>query len=204
LQYSADWPGFMYHYVEKQLGNGALVYFLPGASGDINPYNAEQPSSEDAFGVAQKMGESLGQTVLAVLKRMPPGNDTPEIEIAQETYTFKERFDPTKELAVQVTRMLLDKNTGILAVPGEMFVSHAIRLQDRVPLPRTFLVSNAYGGQGQLAAYIPTISAAMEGGYGANYATRIEVGAGEWIVTRSVVWFYERLGRLDNAPDLSR
>jgi hypothetical protein len=41
----------------------------------------------------------------------------------------------------------------------------------------------------------------MEGGYGGTYATRIEVGAGERIVDRGIIWIYEQLGKLRDLPD---
>jgi len=41
----------------------------------------------------------------------------------------------------------------------------------------------------------------MEGGYGASYATRIEVGAGERIVDGAIIWIYEQLGKLRDLPD---
>jgi hypothetical protein len=37
------------------------------------------------------------------------------------------------------------------------------------------------------AGYLPTIRAAVEGGYGADYNTTVEVGTGEMLVDRSVV-----------------
>ncbi len=33
LDYSADWPGYMYRRLEKQLGAPAVAYFIPGAGG---------------------------------------------------------------------------------------------------------------------------------------------------------------------------
>src|SRR6202022_1758280 len=39
LQYSADYPGAMKHYVEEKIP-GALCLFVQGAAGDINPQRA--------------------------------------------------------------------------------------------------------------------------------------------------------------------
>jgi hypothetical protein len=204
LQYSADWPGFMYRHIESKLGDPAVCYFIPGASGDINPYDDKQPVNQDGFGVAQRTGETVGNAVLEAVRTMPPGSSDLELQVAQELSQFKDRFDAQKTVPVQVTRVMLGKDTAIIGVPGEVFVSHQIDLKARSPLPHTFLAGYAFGGEGGFAGYVPTIEAAMQGGYGAGYATRIEVGAGEWIVDRSIIWIYERLGKLRDVPDVPR
>jgi hypothetical protein len=204
LQYSADWPGFMYRHIESKLGDSAVCYFIPGASGDINPYDDKQPVNQDGFGVAQRTGETVGNAVLEAVRTMPPGSSDLELQVAQELSQFKDRFDAQKTVPVQVTRVMLGKDTAIIGVPGEVFVSHQIDLKARSPLPHTFLAGYAFGGEGGFAGYVPTIEAAMQGGYGAGYATRIEVGAGEWIVDRSIIWIYERLGKLRDVPDVPR
>ncbi len=204
LQYSADWPGFMYRHVESKLGDPAMCYFIPGASGDINPYDDKQPVDQDGFGVAQKTGETIGNAVLEAVRTMPPGSSDLELQVAQELSQFKDRFNAQKTVPVQVTRVMLGKDTAIIGVPGEVFVSHQIDMKARSPLPHTFLAGYAFGGEGGFAGYIPTIEAAIQGGYGASYATRIEVGAGEWIVDRSIIWIYERLGKLRDVPEVPR
>jgi neutral ceramidase len=204
LQYSADWPGYMYRYVESQLGDPALCYFIPGASGDINPYDDKQPVNKDGFGVAQKTGETVAKAVLEAVKTMPPGSPDLDLQYVQELSQFKDRFDAQKTIPVQVTRLMLGQDTAILCIPGEVFVSHQIDLRTRSPLPHTFLAGYAFGGEGGFAGYVPTIEAAMQGGYGAGYATRIEVGAGEWIIDRAIVWVYERLGKLRDVPDVPK
>jgi hypothetical protein len=201
LDYSADWPGFMYRAIEKDLGSGAVAYFVPGAGGDINPYDDKQPRSSDAFGVAQKTGETVASAVLRAMKQRAPAPEAVELEVARPTYDFQDRFRPGTRLPAQVARIMLSRNIGILAMPAEPFVAHGINLRDQSPLRHTFLFGYAYPGEGGFAGYIPTVQAAMEGGYGANYATRIEVGAGERLVDDAVIWFYERLGKLRDLPD---
>ena len=46
------------------------------------------------------------------------------------------------------------------------------------------------------------LSAAVEGGYGADYNTTVEVGAGEQLVDRAVIKLFEMRGLLRDAPDL--
>ncbi len=201
LQYSADWPGYMYRKLERELGNSAVAYFVPGAGGDINPYDDKQPVSQDGFGVAQKTGETVADAVLRTLKARTPAAEEVDLQTSQETYNFSDRFQAGGRVPTEVTRIMFSKDTGVLAIPGEPFVRHQMNLRDQSPLRHTFLFGYAFGGQGKFAGYVPTIEAAMQGGYGANYATRIEVGAGERMVDRAVIWFYERLGKLRDVPD---
>lgn len=201
LDYSADWPGFMYRAVEKELGGGAVAYFIPAASGDINPYDDKQPVSSDAFGVARRTGEAVAAAALRALKSKPADPQDFDLRVSQETYDFHDRFQPAERVPTQATRIMFSKNVGILAIPAEAFVRFGINLRDQSPLRHTFLFGYAFGGQGKFTGYLPTIQAAMEGGYGANYATRAEVGAGERLVDRAVIWFYEQLGKLRDLPD---
>ncbi len=201
LQYSADWPGYMYRYVESRLGSPVVCYFAPGASGDINPYDDKQPVAQDGFGVAQKTGERLGEVVVEALGKMPKPDAAAEIRVSQELVDFRDRWDSSRAMPVQVSRVLLGPDTAILAVPAEVFVSHQIDFRVRSPLAHSFIFGYAFGGDGAFAGYIPTIQAAMEGGYGAGYATRIEAGAGERIVDRTIIWIYEQMGKLRDLPD---
>jgi hypothetical protein len=201
LDYSADWPGYMYRRLEKQLGAPAVAYFIPGAGGDINPYDDKMSIKEGAFEIAQRTGESIADTVLQAMQAKPPQPQEFDLKVSQETYEFHDRFNPQNRVPTQVTRLMLNHDTGVLAIPGEPFVHFQMNLRDQSPLSHTFLFGYAFGGEGTFTGYVPTIEAAMQGGYGANYSTRVEVGAGEEMVDRAVVWFYEQLGRLRNVPD---
>lgn len=199
LEYSADWPGYMDRELERQLGG--MAFFIPGAGGDINPYDDKQPLTQDAFGVARKTGETIAEAVMKALKTRKAVPEDFDLRISQETIDFKDRFKPAGRVPAQATRILFSKDVGVLALPAEPFVRHQINLRDQSPLRHTFLFGYAYGGEGAWAGYIPTIEEAQQGGYGAGYATRIEVGAGERLIDRAVIWFYERLGRLRDVPD---
>jgi hypothetical protein len=201
LNYSADWPGYMYRRLEKQLGAPAVAYFIPGAGGDINPYDDKMSVKERAFEIAQRTGETIADTVLQAMQTKPPQPQDFELKVSQETYDFHDRFNPDARVPTQVTRLMLNRDTGVLAIPGEPFVHFQMNLRDQSPLAHTFVFGYAFGGEGKFTGYVPTIEAAMQGGYGANYATRVEVGAGEEMVDRAVVWFYEQLGKLRNVPD---
>ena len=49
-------------------------------------------------------------------------------------------------------------------------------------------------------SYLPTIRAAVEGGHGGAFWTRVEPGAAERLVDNAVIRTYEMLGRLTPAP----
>ena len=59
----------------------------------------------------------------------------------------------------------------------------------------------SYSIGGVWAGYMPTIRAAVEGGYGADYNTTVEVGTGERLVDRAVVKLFEVRGLLKELPD---
>ncbi len=201
LDFSADWPGYMYRKLEHELGAPAMVYFIPGAGGDINPYDDKQPRAQDAFGVAQKTGETLDATVMKALAAKTASTDDFNVKISAVTYDFKDRFRPEQHVPTRAVRILINNNVGILAIPAEPFVRHQMNLRDQSPLAHTLMFGYAYAGEGVFTGYIPTIEAAMQGGYGANYATRVEVGAGEHLVDDAVIWFYEQQGKLRDVPD---
>ncbi|MGA3185591.1 MAG: hypothetical protein ABSF22_00645 [Bryobacteraceae bacterium] len=201
LDFSADWPGYMYRRLEHQLGAGAVAYFIPGAGGDINPYDDKMSVTENAYAIAQKTGESVADAVLKGMETKPPKPQPFDLRVSQQTYDFADRFDPSARVPTEVTRLMFNNDVGILAMPGEPFVRFQMNLRDQSPLANTFLFGYSFSGEGKWAGYLPTIEAAMQGGYGADYQTHIEVGAGESMVDRAVVWFYEQLGKLRDVPD---
>ena len=201
LDFSADWPGYMYRRLERQLGGGAVAFFIPGAGGDINPYDDKMSVAENAYAIAQRTGEAVADAVLKALETKPPKQQPFDLRVSQETYDFADRFDPAARVPTEVTRLMFNKDVGVLAMPGEPFVRFQMNLRDQSPLANTFLFGYSYSGEGKWAGYLPTIEAAMQGGYGAGYQTHIEVGAGESIVDRAVVWFYEQLGKLRDVSD---
>jgi len=64
------------------------------------------------------------------------------------------------------------------------------------------LFGYSYSAGGVWAGYIPTILASVEGGYGADYNTTVEVGTGERLIDRAVVKLFELRGLLKELPGL--
>jgi hypothetical protein len=202
LEISADWPGYMRREVEQGLGNGALCFFLQGASGDINPYLDKQPVKEGGFAAAQESGHTIAVAVLEALKRMrPPAPSEGSIEVGQDRFEVPNRWAPSKNIPFGVSTVVLNKNIALVAVPGEAFIELQKSLYDQSPLANTFFIGYCYSAGGVWAGYLPTIKASTEGGYGSGYNTDVAVGTGEKVIRQAVIQVYSKLGRLRVVPE---
>ena len=197
---SADYPGYMARRIEHEL-TGALCLFSQGGAGDINPYLDKQPVAQDGFGEAEKMGNALADAALAVARKLKPqANHNARLLAAAEVLTFNDRWDAKRSVRAGLTTLLIDEQIAIATLPGEPFVDLQIALRDKSEVPYTFLFGYTYSAGGEWIGYVPTIRAASEGGYGAGYNTRIEVGAGEALIDRHLVNLFTLSGKLQTAP----
>lgn len=197
---SADYPGYLARRIERDLP-GALCLFIQGGAGDINPYLDKQPVDQNGFGEAEKMGAALAEEALKIARRLKPLPDAnASLRAAAEVVEFRDRWDTKKTVRAGLTTLLVNNDIAIATMPGEPFVDLQIALRDKSEIANTFLFGYTYSAGGEWAGYIPTIRAAAEGGYGAGYNTRIEVGAGEAMVDRAIVNIYALLGKLKDAP----
>ena len=197
---SADYPGYLARRVEQEFP-GALCLFTQGGAGDINPYLDKQPVNQNGFGEAEKMGQALGGEVIKVARRMKPvANANAMIRAASEVIEFRDRWEPTKTTRAGLTTLLINNDLAIATLPGEPFVDLQIALRDKSEVPNTLLFGYTYSAGGEWIGYIPTIQAAAEGGYGAGYNTRLEVGAGEAMIDRHIVQLFTLLGKLKTTP----
>jgi hypothetical protein len=197
---SADYPGSLARRVEQEFA-GALCLFTQGGAGDINPYLDKQPVEQNGFGEAEKMGRALADEALKVAKRLKPqANANASLRAAAEVVEFRDRWDKAKTLRAGVTTLLINNEIAIAALPGEPFVDLQIAWRDKAEAARALLFGYTYSAGGEWVGYIPTIQAAAEGGYGAGYNTRLEVGAGEALIDRHVINLFTLLGKLKNAP----
>ena len=197
---SADYPGYLARRIEREL-DGALCLFTQGGAGDINPYLDKQPVAQNGFGEAEKMGNALAAAALTVARKLkPPANDNARLLAAAEVLSFRDRWDSQKTIRAGLTTLLINDQIAIASLPGEPFVDLQIALRDKSEIPYTFLFGYTYSGGGEWIGYLPTIRAASEGGYGAGYNTRIEVGAGEALIDRHLVNLFTLSGRLQTSP----
>jgi len=222
LQYSADFPGVMIKTVEQAFDGGPLCFFLQGAPGDINVYDATTPLAQDAVKKRDWSGERLGQEAVRVAKGIQTHPDPQaSLDFAEDVMTFRLRWDLarfrqallaaygqkifdtfaggiTEEIKAPVATVLINKRIALMTMPGEPFVDFQINWRDRCPVREAFFLGYGNGYVG----YFPTIRAASLGGYGAASATSwVEVGAGERMVDHAVARVYEMLGRLSDLPE---
>jgi neutral ceramidase len=198
LQYSADYPGAMKRYVESQIP-GVTCLFVQGGAGDINPYRDKELVSGAGFQAVAEMGESLGKTVLAAPAQSRPVSGA--LKTVSEITEVKNRWTPAEKLAIGWTAGTFGNSLCFLALPGEPFVEHQLAFREKAECTDAMLFGYSYSAGGVWAGYIPTILAAVEGGYGADYNTTVEVGAGEFLVDRGVVKIFQMRGLLKDLPD---
>jgi len=197
---SADYPGYLRQRVEREFPQ-ARCLFTQGGAGDINPYLDKQPVDQNGFGEAEKMGHALAEVAISVARRLkPPANAQASLRATAEVVEFRDRWDKSQTIRAGLTTLLINHDIAVATLPGEPFVDLQIALRDKSEVPRTFLFGYTYSAGGQWVGYIPTIQAAAEGGYGAGYNTRLEVGAGEAMIDRAVVKLLTLLGRLKDSP----
>lgn len=197
---SADYPGYLRQEIEREFP-GALALFTQGGAGDINPYLDKQPVAENGFGEAARMGRALAGEAVKVARRLKPEEKAnASLRAAAEVMEFDDRWERGKKMRAGVTALLINEEIGIATLAGEPFVELQIALRDKSEIARTFLFGYTYSAGGEWLGYIPTIRAAAEGGYGAGYNTRIEVGAGEAMIDRALVNLYKLSGRLKETP----
>lgn len=199
-QISADYPGYLRQRIEQALP-GALCLFTQGGAGDINPYLDKQPVAKNGFSEAEKMAGALADEALKVARKVKPqANASAKLQATAEVKEFRDRWDATKTVKAGLTTLLINQNIAIVTVPGEPFVDLQIALRDKSEIENTFLFGYTYSAGGEWIGYVPTLKAATEGGYGAGYNTRIEVGAGEAMIDRHIVNLFTMLGKLKKSP----
>ncbi len=195
-QLSADYPGHASRRVEAILGGRPVALFLQGSSGNLAPF-----ANESSFEQANQVGEQLAQEVVRVSRTITPQPESnPSLTVHRTSLTFRERWGSQRSVPVEAATVVVNRNYALAAFPGVPFVEYQIALADRSPAGHTLLAAHTQTGNGEWIGVLPTIRAAAEGGYGAGYATRLEVGAGEALLDAALVIIYRALGKLDDLP----
>ena len=195
---SADFPGSMSRHVEKEFGQNVTCFFLAGASANIYPF---KPGlyGPDGFEEVDKMGQRLGREAVRVARSLGPRDWESELRVEQQVHTFKNRWGPSRKIDVTVGTVFLNKGLALVAVPGSLFLEFQLLLNAKSPVT-ALLLSGGFSGGDSWAGTIPPIIQAAEGGFGASYATEIEVGSGEAIVDQAAIGLYRFLGKLEDLP----
>ena len=221
LRYSADFPGVMCKVVEQAFGGKPMAFFVQGAAGDINVFDAGTPINLDVIGRRDWAGETLGKAAVSTAQQIRTAADPdPTIEFADDSLALKLRWDAEKfrketlrelgpeafqifaspiqeTMHLPVTTALIDHKIAIVGMPGEPFVDFQTDLRAKCPVQDCFFLGYTNGYYG----YFPTIKAASEGGYGAaNATTWVEVGAGERMEDFGLTQIDRMLGRLQDTP----
>ncbi len=71
-QFSADYAFFLQETLREELGEKYISAFAPGTSGDLNHINVAVKESVKGFEVAERIGRTLGRTVLNDLEAAEP------------------------------------------------------------------------------------------------------------------------------------
>ncbi|MBI5085389.1 MAG: neutral/alkaline non-lysosomal ceramidase N-terminal domain-containing protein [Acidobacteria bacterium] len=199
-KFSADYPGVMKARIETALP-GVEAMFVQGAAGDINPlFMARSGDEEKDFAVVAKMGETLAAEVLRATKTMKPVDVAAPIAWKTGTLNFAERWDKSKSIDVGIATVLIGRDVAIAAVPGEPLHKLQTSWKQRAGVAFPLFYGYTWSGGGGWPGYIPDLKSAALGGYGADNATRIEVGAGETIMERHLIHLYGLQGMWKDQP----
>lgn len=171
LQVSADAPGIVATFVEKELG--APMLFINGAAGNLAPIYTTQELRRAHLGEFRVL---LGQRILEANTALGAG--TPDVKLLSAEKWLETPRKPglewTEDLKAYTAktaagadvvrvplRFLRLNDTVIWAAPVEMFCEISLAVRHDSPFRHTFYFGYANGWLG----YLPTAQAFKEGGY---------------------------------------
>jgi len=210
---SADYPGDVEKYVQKQLGYEVPTLFLTGACGDINPvYTVKRDLFAERLGgeIVRCLGqlEPIPQPSLSIECRefQMPGREHPEFKEAEvarnwpgqlEHYrkayeTMKQREKPSYQYFM--TGIRVGDDFAIVTNANELFCSIGLSIKSHSPFKHTMVAEQTNGAHG----YVPTAKAFEGGSYETWFGEHsyLSIQAGEIIERESL----EILQRLKQAP----
>jgi neutral ceramidase len=197
-EYSADYPGAMKRYIESQIP-GATALFIQGGAGDINPYFDKEPVAGRGFAVMEETGQELGKYVVSILGKSKPV--TGPLRMASATLEVKNRWKPNEKIPIGWTAGAFGDSLCFAALPGEPFIELQMAFREKTECGNSMLFGYSYSAPGVWAGYLPTIMAAVQGGYGADYNTTVEVGTGERLIDLAAIKILQLRGLLKDLPD---
>lgn len=197
---SADYPGVLTRLVEE--ATGVQCMFLQGAAGDIDPFWTDISPAEGCFEQMEKMGKTIADEALSVLKHIVDLKADQSISFHTECVPLASRNDverKNRDIRAEINTVLIGKDLAIATFPGEFFVEHGISLKQQSRINNTMFV----GYCNDALAYFPTIRSCTEGGYGVESRTRVEVGAGERLVNRALINLYYQAGMITKTSTIN-
>lgn len=212
---TADWVGEMYRNVERE--TGAPCLFLQGGAGDINPYLDKTPLDQGGVDAMHRVGRVCADAILAALPTIAmKAVEQPLLAFREELIEVGTRWDfrnPEQQqifrdvyggifdrylddldpdLRVPLSVLAVNDDLVLAFMPGELFVQYQLDLKAKSPAQDTLLVGYA----NDFHIYFPTIKDAAAGGYGGTAATYVGLGAGDILVTKTLIAAGELTGRL--------
>jgi len=210
---SADYPGDVEKYVQRQLGSGVITLFLTGACGDINPvYSVRRDLFEERLGgeIVRCLGriEAIPKPSLSIECRefQMPGREHPEFREAEVARNwpaqldhYRKSFDDMKKRekpAYQyfITGIRIGDDFAIVTNANELFCSIGMSIKSHSPFRHTMTAEQTNGAHG----YVPTAKAFEGGSYETWFGEHsyLSTQAGDVIERESLAL----LNRLKRAP----
>lgn len=190
--YSADYPGVVQARIEAAMP-GAQAMFAQGAAGSTNPlFQGRTGNPEADFATVAKMGNLLADEVLRAAKGIEPLAAGPaSILHRTKTLNFEGRWAEKRVFPVGITTVLINGQVAIATAPGEPFLAMQTRWKREADAPYALFYGYTQTTPEPWPGYLPDIRSAAYGGYGANGATNIEVGAAERIMDQHLIQLFD-------------
>ncbi|QDU97135.1 hypothetical protein [Lignipirellula cremea] len=190
---SRDFPGAMVDYVEEQLGEDCMAFFLQGAQGDLDPYDMKTLRGENRFNISRQAGISLGKGALRVASELRETAQPASLQVQESLLDIPNRSGD-RSTQVGLLTILVNRDLALVAIPGEPFIQHQLDLRAKSPVADTFILGLAWHGAGTpFTVYIPTVQAVKEGGYGAAECSFLAADAGEQMLAAALTAIRELL-----------
>ena len=208
---SADYPRFLERDLRKAFGAGVVSLFGAGTCGDINYVNPRAPGLRTSEEIGALLAVTVVsaeprlrrlEPSLAVrrarfdapLQRFPAEKveqakkdiarpkEIPFYELVEANSILEIEKQAGVPYPLEVQAFRLDRETAIVAIPGEVFVELGLAIKKGSPFKTTIVIELANDNG---PSYIPTKQAFVESGYEV-LASRLASGGGEKIVDESV------------------
>lgn len=177
---SADYPGDVEQYVQKQIGYALPAFFLTGACGDQNPiYSVRRDLFEQRLGgdIVRCLGSltPIAKPTLFIECRefQMPGREKPEFREAEvarnwpaQLEHYRKAFENMKkreqpDYLYFITGIRIGDDFAIVTNANELFCSIGLSIKKQSPFKHTMTVEQTNGAHG----YVPSAKAFENGSY---------------------------------------
>jgi hypothetical protein len=202
LKISSDYPGVTRDIIEADVGSDCMCLFVQAGAGDINPLIMARGENRDKdFEDVERLGELLAVEVkraLSFAKELSA--ESISFEALSNELKFRNRWNPSEEMTMGVTTLLINHSIGIFTMPGEPFHQFQVDFRNKSGLRHAYLFGYCCDGPYNWPKYLPDLQSAARGGYGASDTTEAEVGAGERLMNQGLTQLFQLQGRLKPTP----